>query len=147
MTRLKSLKGFTLIELIVVVIIIGVLAAIAAVAYNQFVAQARKTAAVANAKQVVTAVAAYGQSNDLTAEEAIAEDKDTLGVQGNITISAVSDMTAQGGTAKSVLVATDSKHDCIVDVTKDIPQLVMASCRLPVIARLRDARRSCRRKD
>jgi prepilin-type N-terminal cleavage/methylation domain-containing protein len=37
MSRIKQLKGFTLIELIVVVIIIGVLAAIAAVAYNQFV--------------------------------------------------------------------------------------------------------------
>ena len=139
MTRLKSLKGFTLIELIVVVIIIGVLAAIAAVAYNQFVAQARKTAAVANAKQVVTAVAAYGQSNDLTAAEAITKGNDTLGIQGGVTIKGIE---AEGATAvevgpqsygsvtvdEAVRVVTDSKHDCLVDVSKDIPQLVMASC-------------------
>ena len=48
MTRIKKMKGFTLIELIVVVVIIGILAAIAAVAYNTFIDNANVTTATAN---------------------------------------------------------------------------------------------------
>jgi type IV pilus assembly protein PilA len=72
MTRLKSLKGFTLIELIVVVIIIGVLAAIAAVAYNQFVGNARSTATLASAKQVEKILAAQSAQDDVTPTASIA---------------------------------------------------------------------------
>ena len=58
MTRLRKMKGFTLIELIVVVIIIGVLAAIAAVAYNKFVGNSKKAAAQATAKNVAQKISA-----------------------------------------------------------------------------------------
>ena len=141
MTRIKSLKGFTLIELIVVVIIIGVLAAIAAVAYNQFVAQARKTAAVANAKQVVTAVAAFGQSNDLNAQAVLTgdaggdpdvADRDELGLSEGIFISDVTNDSVDA-TKKVVTVYSgkddSAKHFCELDVTGDIPNLKMATCK------------------
>lgn len=67
--RLNRQKGFTLIELLVVIAIIAILAAIAIPAYNQYRENAYRKAAVANARQCLTAVAAYlaeDPSNDPT---------------------------------------------------------------------------------
>ena len=46
-------KAFTLIELLVVVAIIGILAAVGVVAYNGYTASAKKSASIANHKNVV----------------------------------------------------------------------------------------------
>ena len=86
MSRIKQLKGFTLIELIVVVIIIGVLAAIAAVAYNQFIGDSRTTAAYASAKQVATAItasAATAEKSPLAVVSASTDLKTDLKVSGD----------------------------------------------------------------
>ena len=45
-------KGFTLIELLVVVAIIGILAAVGVVAYNGYTSGAKKSASIANFKNV-----------------------------------------------------------------------------------------------
>ena len=58
MKRMRNLKGFTLIELIVVILILGILAAIAVVGYTNITDEANKTAVLANAKQIVSAVSA-----------------------------------------------------------------------------------------
>ena len=54
MTRIKNIKGFTLVELIVVVVILGILSAVAILGYTQFVANANTSAAQADVAQVVT---------------------------------------------------------------------------------------------
>ena len=130
MTRIKSLKGFTLIELIVVVIIIGVLAAIAAVAYNQFVAQARTTAAVAN-DMTAAAVLADGAT---AGGDATKLDREELGLSEGVFISPiVSTGTAGVDEVKTVTVYSGkdntAKHFCELDVTGDIPNLKMATCK------------------
>jgi len=56
MSRLRTTRAFTLIELIVVVIIIGILAAIASVSYSQFTGHARDAAVTASATDIKTAV-------------------------------------------------------------------------------------------
>lgn len=75
MTRLKSTRGFTLIELIVVIVIIGILAAIAAVAYNQFIANANEGSAEASAVKVAESIGATSAlanvaTNDTTSQPA-----------------------------------------------------------------------------
>ena len=58
MKRMRNLKGFTLIELIVVILILGILAAIAVVGYTNITTRANETAALANAKQIVSSLSA-----------------------------------------------------------------------------------------
>ena len=136
MPRLPKLKAFTLIELIVVVIIIGVLAAIAAVAYNQFVSQARTTAAVADAKQVVTAVSAYGQQNDKVAAD-IFFDADLRAaalttVSGDVVVgnpSANFSVVPPVVTVKVYAGAnTSAKHFCTLDISGELPVLKKSTC-------------------
>lgn len=85
MSKLKQMKGFTLIELIVVVIIIGVLAAIATVAYNQFVGQSRSAAAVSNAVQLRKAIDAYSAQADQAPTDAMKSILGTTGVSTDYT--------------------------------------------------------------
>ncbi len=54
----KANRGFTLIELLVVIAIIAILAAIAIPAFNQYRERSQKAAAIANARQCLTAYAA-----------------------------------------------------------------------------------------
>ncbi len=57
-SSMRNNRGFTLIELLVVIAIIGILATIAVPAFNQYRERSQKTAAIANARQCLTAYAA-----------------------------------------------------------------------------------------
>ena len=52
-------KGFTLIELLVVVAIIGILAAVGVVAYNGYTSGAKKSASIANFKNVAKYISSF----------------------------------------------------------------------------------------
>ena len=105
MSRLRQMKGFTLIELIVVVIIIGVLAAIAAVAYNQFVGNSRATAILASAKQVDKAIQAQTAQDDVSVTAA--------GELAKVTSVSGATVTA-GTTAGDVKVVVGTRSACLV---------------------------------
>lgn len=57
--KLRSNKGFTLVEMVIVLAIIGVIAALAIPVYGNIMEKANQTADEANAKTVETAVAVY----------------------------------------------------------------------------------------
>jgi len=65
-SKLKSKKGFTLIELIVVLAILVVLVAIALPTFNGLIADSKQKTADANARTVYTATKAYLVINDIT---------------------------------------------------------------------------------
>lgn len=104
MTRLKSSKGFTLIELIVVIIIIGILVAIAAVAYNSFITNSKKSvveAAAAQYTKAYTAALAYdvkGGTVDADAQNYALGQADSDLADSGATIAHASDLGAVGAT-------------------------------------------------
>lgn len=61
--KLRSNKGFTLVEMVIVLAIIGVIAALAIPIYGNIMEKANQTADEANIKTVETAVAVYQAEN------------------------------------------------------------------------------------
>ncbi len=61
--KLRSNKGFTLVEMVIVLAIIGVIAALAIPIYGNIMGKANQTADEANIKTVETAVAVYQAEN------------------------------------------------------------------------------------
>lgn len=66
MRKSARAAGFTLIELLVVIAVIAIIAAILFPVFAQVREKARQTDCASNMKQIVTALAMYGQDNDET---------------------------------------------------------------------------------
>jgi prepilin-type N-terminal cleavage/methylation domain-containing protein len=61
--RLKTERGFTIVELLIVVVIIGILAAIVIVAYNGVTNRAKTSKSQATASSIVKKIEAYNAEN------------------------------------------------------------------------------------
>jgi len=116
MTRLRRLRGFTLVELIVVVIILGVLVAIAAVSYNKFVGQSKDTAQRASAKQIAEAINAEAATQGVDASD-ITYDDDASPATPDVPLIT----TTNGAALLSALAVTGvADADVYVDSAKHI---------------------------
>ena len=86
----RTNKGFTLIELLVVIAIIAILVAIAIPAFNNYRQRAAQAAALSNARQCITAMAADAAGVNATTP---------AGCQPNIPTPGSCQCTVQGQTA------------------------------------------------
>ena len=94
MKRSKNNKGFTLIELIVVVAIIAILAAIAVPAYNNIQDRAARTAALSNARIIISSISAHNAMCDADPSLDEIEGTESGGVVVLTGISTVDDFNA-----------------------------------------------------
>lgn len=103
-------SGYTLIELLLVIVILSILLLIAVPAYLQYEDTASESAAKADARQLATAAAVYGQENATFAAMSIARLK--VYDQGLSSVMYVnnSGADAAGVTAR---VALDASHFCV----------------------------------
>ncbi|MEO5949814.1 MAG: type II secretion system protein [Candidatus Saccharimonadales bacterium] len=61
--KMKSEKGFTIVELLIVIVVIGILASIVIVAYNGVQGRAKSSKALTNARAVQDSAEAYNGDN------------------------------------------------------------------------------------
>ena len=96
---MKSMKGFTLIELMIVVAIIGILASVALPAYNQYTAKSKFAEVVAATQAVKTAIDVCYQ---------IEGDLDVCDAADNGSVDAAENSAFAGQYVDSVVVTADT---------------------------------------
>jgi len=107
MMKIKSEKGFTLIELMIVVAIIGILAAIAIPQFSSYRARAYNAAAESDLRNIMTGEEGYYVDNDTYTTVPVATGAGNLGTLPGVKLSNnVRGQVIQNG---STLLSTDYK--------------------------------------